>query len=49
MKKYMAILVLDNKSQKIEFETDIKPVEFLWTRYGMSTYIERVEEIEEEV
>lgn len=51
MKKYRAYLVLDNVYQSVDFETDLNPIEFLWTRYGMDTYIDSLEEIldEEEV
>ena len=45
MKKYKAYLVLDNVYQPIDFETDLNPIEFLWTRYGMDTYIDSLEEI----
>lgn len=51
MKKYKAYLVLDNVYQSVDFETDLNPIEFLWTRYGMDTYIDSLEEVldEEEV
>lgn len=45
MKKYKAYLVLDNVYQSVDFETDLNPIEFLWTRYGMDTYIDSLEEI----
>lgn len=44
MKKYKAYLVLDNIYQSVDFETDLNPIEFLWTRYGMDTYIDSLEE-----
>ena len=44
MKKYKAYLVLDNVYQSVDFETDLNPIEFLWTRYGMDTYIDSLEE-----
>lgn len=47
MKKYIAYLVLNNVNQPIEFETNENPVEYLWGRYGMDTFIESVEEIVE--
>ena len=47
MKKYEANIEFDNELQLIEFETDLKPVEYLWQRYGMSSYIEFVNELEE--
>lgn len=45
IKKYKAYLVLDNVYQSVAFETDLNPIEFLWTRYGMDTYIDALEEI----
>lgn len=48
MKKYKAYLVLDNVYQSVDFETDLNPIEFLWTRYGMDTYIDSLEEILDE-
>lgn len=47
MKKYEANIEINNELQLIEFETDLKPVEYLWQRYGMSSYIEFVNELEE--
>ena len=44
MKKYTANLILDNELTKVEFQTEGNPIEFLWTRYGMDTYIESVQE-----
>lgn len=49
MKKYNANLVLDSELTKVEFETKDNPIEYLWTRYGMDTYIESVYEVKEEV
>ena len=49
MKKYIATLVLDNELTKVEFEIKDNPIEYLWTRYGMDTYIESVHEVKEEV
>ena len=49
MKKYSANLVLDNELTKVEFETKDNPIEYLWTRYGMDTYIESIDEVKEEV
>lgn len=46
MKKYVAYLQINNELTKIEFETDSNPVDFLWQRYGMSTYIERIIQVE---
>ena len=47
MKKYQANIEINNELQLIEFETDLKPVEYLWQRYGMSSYIEFVNKLEE--
>lgn len=43
-KQYIAYLVQNNERIKIEFSTSICPVEWLWQHYGMSTYIESVQE-----
>lgn len=48
MKRYIAYLLLDNFRTKIEFSTDIRPVEYLWQKYGMSTFIESLEEVLED-
>jgi hypothetical protein len=42
MVKYTAYLDLAGERTRVTFETDIQPVEFLWQRYGMSTFIESV-------
>lgn len=47
MKKYEANIEVNNELQLIEFETDLSPVEYLWQRYGMSSYIEFVHELKE--
>lgn len=47
MKKYEANIEINNELQLIEFETDLNPIEYLWQRYGMSSYIEFVNELEE--
>lgn len=47
MKKYEANIEINNELQLIEFETDLKPIEYLWQRYGMSSYIEFVNELKE--
>ena len=44
--KYLAKIEIDNELQEIKFETDEKPVDYLWARYGMTTYIESVERLE---
>lgn len=45
IKKYRATLSLDGKPKEVEFETDKLPVEWLWTQYGMTTYISDVKEV----
>lgn len=45
IKKYSAVISLEGKPKKVEFETDKLPVEWLWTQYGMTTYISSVVEI----
>ena len=45
MKKYKAYLVLDNVYQSVDFETDLNRIEFLWTRYGIDTYSDSLEEV----
>lgn len=49
MKKYEANIEINNELQLIEFETDLNPIEYLWQRYGMSSYIEFVNEVIEEL
>lgn len=49
MKKYEANIEINNELQLIEFETNSNPVEYLWQRYGMSSYIEFVNEVTEEL
>lgn len=48
MMNYIAYIILDNERTKIEFNTEENPIEYLWTKYGMDTYIESLEEIKEE-
>lgn len=47
--KYEASIQINNKLTKINFElkNDENPIEYLWGRYGMDTYIEYLKEIEE--
>ncbi len=47
MKKYKAQIELVGELTEVEFETADNPVEYLWQQYGISTYIARVEEVEE--
>lgn len=46
MSKYSAELILDNKLTTIEFEVDTDPIDYLWTRYGMDTFIATLETLE---
>ena len=39
MRSYIAHLDLAGELTEVKFETDILPVEWLWQRYGMSTFI----------
>lgn len=45
MKRYIASIEVNNKLETIVFETDGNQVEYLWKRYGMSTFIEYVDEV----
>ena len=45
--KYIAELELENVLETVEFETDGSPVEYLWQRYGMDTYIKEVNAVNE--
>lgn len=45
MKKYIAKVDLGGTLETVEFETDDSPVEWLWGRFGMSTFIENLKEI----
>jgi len=48
MRKYTAVVAVGGELKRIPFKTDGNPVEYLWSRYGMSSYIERIEGLEEE-
>lgn len=45
MKRYEAKVEINGQLEKVEFETDGSPVQYLWNRYGMSSYIEYIEEL----
>lgn len=45
VKKFIGTVRIDNKLEHYEFKTDGDPVEHLWERYGMSTYIADLEEV----
>lgn len=44
-KKFIGTVRVDNELERYEFKTDGNPVEHLWERYGMSTYIADLEEV----
>ncbi|WP_207463868.1 hypothetical protein [Enterococcus mundtii] len=44
MKNYKARIVINNILETIPFETNENPIEYLWGRYGMDSYIEFLEE-----
>lgn len=48
MTNYTAYIILNTERTKVEFSTDGNPIEYLWTKYGMDTYIESFKEIKEE-
>lgn len=48
MKKYKAILEIGGETIVEEFEIDDNPIEYLWAKYGMSSYIDSIYSIEEE-
>lgn len=48
MMTYEAQVVVSGDLQTYRFETDGNPVEFLWERFGMSSYIESLKEIKDE-
>lgn len=45
MKKYLASIELENQLEKVNFETEGSPVEYLWGRYGMDSYIEWIQDV----
>ena len=45
VKKFIGTVRVDNELERYEFKTDGDPVEHLWERYGMSTYIADLEEV----
>ena len=47
-KKYIASIEVNNNLEVVTFETDGNPIEYIWGRYGMSSYIARLEEIKPE-
>lgn len=47
-KEYKASVQLNNELTVVYFETKGNPIEHLWAQYGISTYIEYIEEIVKE-
>lgn len=45
LKKFIGTVRVNNELERYEFKTDGNPVEHLWERYGMSTYIADLEEV----
>lgn len=43
-KNYIAQIRQDGSLETIRYKTDEDPIRYLWDRYGMSTYIDSVEE-----
>ena len=43
-KNYVAQVRQDGSLETIRYKTDEDPIRYLWDRYGMSTYIDSVEE-----
>ncbi len=44
-KKYIASIEVNNNLEVVTFETDGNPIEYIWGRYGLSSYIARLEEV----
>lgn len=47
MIKYRAVIFLDGELQTIEYETSGNSIEYLWSRYGMDTFIESLDILED--
>jgi len=45
--KYEANVMINNELELVKFDIDGNPVEYLWGRYGMDSYIERVDTVDE--
>lgn len=46
--RYQASIDVNGELEKVTFETDGNPIEYLWGRYGMASYIEYVEVLDAE-
>lgn len=44
MNRYIAEVEIDGKLEEVEFITNGNPLDYLWQRYGLSTYIASVQE-----
>ena len=44
-KKYIASIEVNNNLEVVTFETDGNPIEYIWGRYGLSSYIARLEKV----
>ena len=44
---YVGHVLIDNEIKRVPFKTDGNPVKYLWGRFGMSAYIERIEGVED--
>lgn len=48
MKYYEASIMIDNSLRVLKFKIKGNPIEYLWGRYGMDSYIEYIKELDEE-
>lgn len=46
IRDYVGHVLVDNEIKKIPFKTDDSPVKYLWGRFGMAIYIEKIEGVE---
>lgn len=46
MRSYIGHVLINNEIKEIPFETDGNPVKYLWGKFGMAVYIERIEGVE---
>ena len=44
-KRYLAYVIVNGELEEVEFVTDGDPIEHLWERYGMSSYIDDLAEV----
>lgn len=43
MREYTGHVLIDGKIQRVPFKTAGNPVEYLWTKFGMSAYIQKID------